>query len=186
MTRLIVLRGSLLAIVFATTGVGVRGQETITVRRDPIDSPIAKALAVKADIDVLNVPLADFVKDVAKRYEIPIRLDKGGLLRAHVVALLPITASFKQIPLGVALRQILRPLKLQHRVADGTLIIDDIGVPLDDAHPPGGGTLVGPAPSARGESRHESTDAISICRPDSTDNRHCNNCDRFCKLNSSL
>jgi hypothetical protein len=143
MTRLIVLRGSLLAIVFATTGVGVRGQQTITVRRDPIDSPIAKALAAKAEIDGQNVPLADFVKDFAKRYEIPIRLDKGGLLRAHVAASVPITASFKQVPLGVALRQILRPLKLQHRVADGILIIDDVGVPLDDAHPPGRGP-VGP------------------------------------------
>ena len=45
----------------------------------------------------------------------------------------------------MALRQVLRPLKLQHRVADGALVIDDIGLPLDDAHPPGGGP-VGPPP----------------------------------------
>jgi hypothetical protein len=140
MSRLLALRGSLVAIIFAATGVWVRGQQVTAV---PVDraNAIAKALAAKIDIDALNVPLADFVKDVARRYAVPIELDKAGLRRAKVDPSLPITASFKQIPLGAALRQVLRPLKLQHRVADGTLIIDDISLPLDDAHPPGGGPV---------------------------------------------
>jgi hypothetical protein len=139
--RRTVLRGSLVAMVFAIAGVCARGQQKAAVPVDRADAAIAKTLAAKIDIDVLNVPLANFVKDLARRYAIPIELDKSGLRRAKVDPSLPITASFKQVPLGVALRQVLRPLKLQHRVADGALVIDDIGLPLDDAHPPGDGPV---------------------------------------------
>jgi hypothetical protein len=67
----------------------------------------------------------------------------SGLKRAGVAPSTRITASFKQVPLGLALRQILRLLKLQHRVADGVVVIEDLGLPLDAAHPPGSGP-VGP------------------------------------------
>ncbi len=93
---------------------------------------IRKALAAKVDIDVLNQPIRDFIAQVAKRIGGPVVLGKAGLRRAEVDPTLEITASFKQVPLGTALRQILRPLKLQHRVVDGALVIDDVGEQPDE------------------------------------------------------
>jgi hypothetical protein len=97
---------------------------------------VAKALAANTNIDVVNVPLEDFVKALGKDHGISIRLDQSGLRRANVAPSTQITASFKQVPLGVALRLILRPLKLQHRISDGVVIIDDIGLPVDAPRPP--------------------------------------------------
>ncbi|HET6324299.1 MAG TPA: hypothetical protein VFG04_06330 [Planctomycetaceae bacterium] len=134
-TRRIVFRGWLLTVLWAATGVRVHAQQAAPAPVARTDDAVAKALAAKIDIDVRNVPLEDFVKDLAKRHGISFLLDRSGLRRAKVSPSTPITASFKQIPLGVALRQILRPLKLQHRVADGTVIIDDLGLALDDARP---------------------------------------------------
>jgi predicted HicB family RNase H-like nuclease len=140
--RLAVLRSAFVLIVLAAT-VRARAQEKTSIPFDRADTAVVRALAAKADIDVLNVPLQDFMKALAKDHGITIRLDKSGLKRAGVAPSMRITASFKQVPLGLALQQILRPLKLQHRAADGVVVIEDLGLPLDAAHPPGSGP-VGP------------------------------------------
>ncbi len=95
---------------------------------------MAKVLAAKVDLD-LDSRLEDLAPTLEKRFGIPIRLDKNGLRRAHVDPGTRITVSFKQVPLGVALRNILRPLKLQHRVVDGSVVVDDVGIPLDEPRP---------------------------------------------------
>jgi hypothetical protein len=138
-----VLRHALVLIVLATANAWVRAQEKTSIPLDRADTAVVRTLAAKADIDVLNVPLEDFMKALAKGHGIIIRLDKSGLKRAGVAPSMQITASFKQVPLGLALGQILRPLKLQYRVADGVVLIEDLGLPLDAAHPQGGGP-VGP------------------------------------------
>ncbi|HXY37009.1 MAG TPA: hypothetical protein VEI07_22470, partial [Planctomycetaceae bacterium] len=79
------------------------------------DAAAAKALAGRIDINAVNVPLEDFIGPLAREHGITITLDKSGLKRAGVAPSTQITASFKQVPLGVVLRQILRPLKLQFR-----------------------------------------------------------------------
>ncbi len=81
---------------------------------------------------MLNLPFREFVPYVAKRLGGPVVLGKAALRRAEVDPALEITASYKQVPLGVALRQILRPLKLEHRVVDGGLVIEDIGEVPDE------------------------------------------------------
>ena len=137
-TRLVWLGGSFVAFLYAANPASVRAQQKVPAPVVRTDAAIAKVLAAKTDLDLLNVPLEDFVKGLTKDRGISIRIDASGLQRAKVAASVPITASFKQVPLGVALRQILRPLKLQHRVADGTILIDDIGLALDEAGPPAG------------------------------------------------
>jgi hypothetical protein len=136
-TRLVLLGGSLVAFFSAANPASVRAQQKAPAPVVRTDAAVAKVLAAKTDLDLLNVPLEDFVKGLTKDRGIAIRIDASGLRRAKVAASVPVTASFKQVPLGVALRQILRPLKLQHRVADGTIIIDDIGLALDEARPLG-------------------------------------------------
>lgn len=135
--RFVLLGGALVALLSAENPVPVGAQQKAPAPVVRTDAAVAKVLAAETDIDLLNVPLEDFVKGLAKDHGVSVRIDASGLRRAKVVASVPITASFKQVPLGVALRQILRPLKLQHRVADGTILIDDIGLPLDEARPQG-------------------------------------------------
>ncbi|HXY35253.1 MAG TPA: hypothetical protein VEI07_13565 [Planctomycetaceae bacterium] len=143
MSRFTVLRGSLMLFLLATLSGWLRAQQQTAGPAGKTDGAIAKALAAKTDINAINVPLEDFIGPLAREHGITITLDKSGLKRAGVAPSTQITASFKQVPLGVVLRQILRPLKLQFRVADGSVVIDDIGLPLDAAHPPGSGP-VGP------------------------------------------
>jgi len=156
MSRLIPLRGSIVLIVLASTTVRLCAQQKpagfpgTNADINRTNAAVEKSLAARTDIDALNVPLEDFMKALAKDHGVTIRLDKSGLKRAGVAPSMQITASFKQVPLGLALRQILRPLKLQYRVADGVVVIDDLGLPLDAAHPPGSGA-VGPQ---RGEANH--------------------------------
>jgi len=148
MSRLIVFRGSISLIVLATAVRLSAQQKTAAFPETNADinrtnAAVEKSLAAKTDIDVLNVPLEDFVKALTKDHGVTVRLDQSGLKRSGVAPSTQITASFKQVPLGLALRQILRPLKLQYRVADGVVVIEDLGLPLDAAHPPGSGP-VGP------------------------------------------
>jgi hypothetical protein len=133
MNRFTVLRESLLVIVVATTGVGLRADQPTGTRGAAGDAAVAKVLAAKVDLDV-DSRLEDLVPILEKRFGIPIRIDKNSLRRAHVDSGTRITVSFKQVPLGVALWQILRPLKLQHRVVDGSVVID-VGIPLDQPRP---------------------------------------------------
>src|SRR5258708_27480680 len=143
MGRLNLLCGSLAFTVLVATCNWVPAQRQSDVRVNRSAAAVARALAAKIDIDVLNVSLEDFAKALAKDHGIVIRVDKSGLKRAGVAPSMQITASFKQVPLDLALRQILRPLKLQHRVADGVIVIEDLGLPLGAAHPQGAGP-VGP------------------------------------------
>jgi hypothetical protein len=133
------LLGPLLAVVLATMPALLAGQTAAPVARS--DADVARVLAAPTDLEILNMPLAEFVKTVSQRYGLTIRLDAGGLRRAGVSPSIKLTASFHQLPLGLALKQVLRPLKLQHHVADGAIVVDDVGLPLDDAHPPGGGPV---------------------------------------------
>jgi hypothetical protein len=133
----------LVLVVLATTGVGARGQQKSDADLERADAAVSKVLAAKTDIDVVKMPLDAFVKALAQDRGIAFRMDLSGLQRAGVAPSLPITASLKQVPLGIALRQILRPLKLQYHIEHGIVIVDDLGLPLDAAHPPGIGP-VGP------------------------------------------
>jgi hypothetical protein len=126
------MRGSLAMIVVAVFAGPSRGQQKTVAPPDRTNASIRKMLAAKTDIDALNVPFIDFVKGLAKRSGIPIVFGKGALRRAEIDPKLEITASFQGVPLEVALRQFLRPLKLEHRVVNGALLIDDIGDPADD------------------------------------------------------
>jgi hypothetical protein len=117
----------LLAIVLADPGMLLPADQAGPRRADRGNEAVREALAAKVDIDVLNLPFREFVPYVAKRLGGPVVLGKAALRRAEVNPTLEITASFKQVPLGVALRQILQPLKLQHRVVDGRLLIEDVG-----------------------------------------------------------
>jgi hypothetical protein len=132
--RFTVFVKSLLVIVLATIGVGLRADPPTAARGAGGDAAVAKVLAAKVDLDV-DSQLQDLAPMLEKRFGIPVRLDKNGLRRAHVDPGTRITVSFKQVSLGVALWQILRPLKLQHHVADGSVVIDDVGVPLDERRP---------------------------------------------------
>ena len=126
------LDGILLVLLFLSP-IGVLADEPAGPHHaDRGNEAIRKALAAKVDIDVLNLPIRDFIPYLAKRVGGPVVLGKAGLRRAEVDSALEITASFKQVPLGTALRQILLPLKLQHRAVGGVLLIDDVGEQPDD------------------------------------------------------
>jgi hypothetical protein len=137
------VRGAFAVLLLGMTAVLAPGQEKSAGPFDRNNAAIEKTLEAKTDIEVLNVPLEEFLKTAAKDHGLAIRLDRSGFKRAGVAPSIRITASFKQVPLGLALRQILRPLKLQHRIADGAVLIEDLRLPLDAAHPPGSGP-VGP------------------------------------------
>ncbi len=123
------LDGTLLVMVFLAP-VALLAVDSPSARQTARgNEAIRKALAAKVDIDVLNQPIRDFIAQVAKRIGGPVVLGKAGLRRAEVD---PTPASFKQVPLGTALRQILLPLKLQHRVVDGALVIEDVGEQPDE------------------------------------------------------
>jgi hypothetical protein len=127
-----VVRRLLLIIALATASAAARAQQPTPPPIERTNASIRKALGATTDIEALNLKLDDFLKELARRQKIPMRLGKSGLRRAEVDPALEITASFKQVPLGSALRQILQPLKLQHRIVDGAVLIDDIGEPPDD------------------------------------------------------
>ena len=158
MSRYLLTRILLVLVVLATTGVRLRGQQKSSVVLDRTDAAISKVLAAKTDIDVVRMPLEAFLKALARDRGIAFRMDLSGLRRAGVAPSLPITASLKQVPLEIALRQILRPLKLQHHIEDGVLIIDDLGLPLDAAHPPG----IGPVGPQRAAERVEVLEVIPV------------------------
>jgi hypothetical protein len=124
--------GAFLAIVLAGPGMLLPADQAGPRRANHGNEAVRQALAAKVDIDVLNLPLREFVPYMAKRLGGPVVLGKAALRRAEVNPALEITASFKQVPLGVALRQILRPLKLEHRVVDGGLLIEDVGEVPDE------------------------------------------------------
>jgi hypothetical protein len=143
MSRHLVWRGAL-GLWLIGAGVNAPGVRAQTAERiDRASTTVVNPLDAKADLEALNVPLEDFLKKVAKEYGLTIRIDRNGFKRAGVAPSIPITASFKQVPLELALVQILRPLKLRARIADGIVVIEDLGLPLDAAHPPGIGP-VGP------------------------------------------
>ncbi len=131
MNRFTGLRGSLLAFVLATTPAYLRADPPAAPRRAASNAALAKIIATKIDLDV-DCRLEELAPTLEKRFGIPIRLDKSALRRAHVDLGTRITVSFKQVPLRVALSQILRPLKLRPHLADGMLVID-VGVPGDPA-----------------------------------------------------
>jgi hypothetical protein len=122
-------------VAFAAIGVSASGKEMTAHFVDRRDAAVAKALAAPTTVTVRNMPLEDLVNMLAKQQRIPMRLDANGLRRADVAPSRRITASFQEVPLGVVLRSVLRPHRLQHRISDGVVLIDDIGIPLDDVRP---------------------------------------------------
>jgi hypothetical protein len=158
MRRSLLIRNLLMLVVLATTGVRLRGQEKSSAVLDRSDAAVSKVLAAKTDIDVVRMPLEAFLKALARDRGIAFRMDLGGLRRAGVAPSLPITASLKQVPLGIALRQILRPLKLQYHIEHGVVIVDDLGLPLDAAHPPG----IGPVGPQRAAERVEALEVLPV------------------------
>ncbi|HET6324298.1 MAG TPA: hypothetical protein VFG04_06325 [Planctomycetaceae bacterium] len=119
------LRSSL-ALILVAAAVCFRPQPMAAGGAEKAEVPVAKLLIYKIDLGVLNVPLDYLAKRLALRLGVPIRLDPEGLRRANVAASTRITASFKEVPVRVVLGEILRPLKLQARVVNGVIVIDDI------------------------------------------------------------
>jgi hypothetical protein len=158
MKRHLLIRSLLMLAMFATTGVGVRGQQKSAADLERADAAVSKVLAAKTDIDVAGMPLEAFLKALAHDRGIAFRMDLSGLRRAGVAPSLPITASLKQVPLEIALRQILRPLKLQYHIEHGVVIVDDLGLPLDAAHPPG----IGPVGPQRAAERVKVLEVIPV------------------------
>jgi hypothetical protein len=134
--RHVVVCGALLAIVLVDPGMLLPGDQAGPHRANRGNEAVRQALVAKVDIDVLNLPFREFVPYVAKRLGGPVVLGKAALRRAEVDPALEITASCQQVPLEVALRQILRPLKLEHRVVDGGLLIEDVGEVQDELPSP--------------------------------------------------
>jgi hypothetical protein len=148
MRRSLLIRNLLVLVALATTGVGARGQQKSAANLERADAAVSKVLTAKTDIDVVNISLDAFIKALARDRGVAFVLDQMGLRRAGVTPSLPITASFKQVPLEIALRQILRPLKLQYHIERGVVLIDDLGLPLDADHPPGIGRVAVEQPDA--------------------------------------
>jgi hypothetical protein len=84
-----------------------------------------RELNSKTDIRVERMPLDEFLQLLSKRHKIRFQLDRAVLRRANVAPNTPITASFVQVRLALALRRILRPLKLEARVVNGVVVITE-------------------------------------------------------------
>jgi hypothetical protein len=82
-----------------------------------------RALRSKTAFHVQSLPLADFVKFLSKKYRLHFKLDPDGLKRARVDSGTPISADIDGMPLSAALREILGPLELTHRVVNGEISI---------------------------------------------------------------
>lgn len=132
MGQILLLRSSFAVILVAAICIPARPTTAGGTERPEV--PITQLLAARFDLGVQNVPLDSLVKKLERRLGLPIRLDPEGLHRAHVAPSARITAAFKEVPVGVVLREMLRPLKLEARVVEGVIVIDDAKPSSGTAH----------------------------------------------------
>jgi hypothetical protein len=130
MSRDIVFRGAVVVIMLVTTALRLSAEEPAGRR----EAAAAAMLSDKVDVGVLNAPLEHWLMRFAGRIDIPIRLDREALRRANVTSSTRFTASFKDVPVATVLREILRPFKLQARVVDGVIVVDNIKPSRDPGH----------------------------------------------------
>jgi hypothetical protein len=84
---------------------------------------ISRKLLSPADIQADKKPLAKFAEDLAKQYEIPIRLDEPAVKAAGVALDVPVTAEIKKGTLGQALSKVLKDHKLRWEMRDTEVVI---------------------------------------------------------------
>jgi hypothetical protein len=92
-------------------------------RRDPAEEKLRQALAQPAEFAFVETPLADVAAFLAKKYGLPISLDKKALDDVGIGADTPITRNVKGISLRSALRLAIADLGLTWDVRDGGLAI---------------------------------------------------------------
>ena len=82
-------------------------------------------------IEAPGIPLVDFLQTISDLSTIPITLDPEGLAFRKLSPLSPVNIKASSTTVGKALEEALRPLQLQHVVADDQLVVTL-------AEPPGG------------------------------------------------
>jgi hypothetical protein len=102
---------------------------------------ISRKLLSPADIQADKKPLATFAADVAKQYEIPLRVDDKALKAAGVAVDVPITTSIKKGTLGQALSKALKEHKLRWEMRDTEVVITAGAKVAEAAKAPVGYTL---------------------------------------------
>lgn len=84
---------------------------------------LSRKLLSPADIQADKKPLARFAEDVARQYDIPLRVDEAALKAAGVGLDTPITAEIKKGTLGQALSKMLKEHKLRWEMRDTEIVI---------------------------------------------------------------
>jgi len=133
----------------------ITGTFTIAVEAAPAEAPkvdpemlqkISRKMLAAADIQADKQPLAKFAADLAKKYEIPLRVDEQALKAANIALDLPVTAEIKKGTLGQALSKVLKDHKLRWEMRDTEVVITGLAKAAP-ANPPvlagGGGGGVG-------------------------------------------
>jgi ferric-dicitrate binding protein FerR (iron transport regulator)/tetratricopeptide (TPR) repeat protein len=110
---------------FALTDVGSRGAA---------ERRTLAALSNPTSLDLAETPLEMAIANLKDRCGVPFEIDKTALTNAGIRLDTPVTLHVKQVPLGEALRRLLRPLKLTFVLrGQAVLIIPDDYADLLDA-----------------------------------------------------
>ena len=93
---------------------------------DPaIDAEAMRALRTRTKFSITRRPLVELPQFLRQKTGIPFRFDQTALMRSNIRFDQLITADVDGIPLSQALKEILGPLKLAHRVVNGTILITE-------------------------------------------------------------
>jgi hypothetical protein len=84
---------------------------------------IIAALDQPADLEFVNMPLAEVVGYLGDFHAIDIRLDGGALQERGITADSPVTVRYKDVPLGLCLRLMLERFGLSYTIYDGQVLL---------------------------------------------------------------
>lgn len=106
-------------IVISTT-------DNIAGREQSIEQRIWERLRTISQVNFRETPLSDVAESLDEREGVRFRLDTAALIEAGVAADTPITFTVSGIPLGAALRLMLRPLDLTYVLHDDVVLITTV------------------------------------------------------------
>lgn len=89
----------------------------------PANTRVAAALREQTQLKFVNVPLSDGLEFVSDLHDIDVDLDHAILKKAGIALTTPVTIDVRSVKLHVALKILLRPLKLGYVLRDGRLMV---------------------------------------------------------------
>jgi hypothetical protein len=97
--------------------------KTLTAAEAELAASIRVQMSLPAELKLESIPVAKLAEVLSQQTELPFILDPRGIELADIDDAITITHQSAQLPLKVALRQMLQPLALQADVRDDCVVI---------------------------------------------------------------